>query len=170
MGECYAIVTFLVWAYFCITINLAFTLEHTFKLTTSDSGLKTQKIFMPNECEIGAKNGSLISVHYTGYFENGTKFDSSVDRNETFRLILGFCPKSLIRGWVEGLQGMCTGEKKKLIIPPHLGYGVEGKGIIPGNATLHFDVELVHLINNAGSKLLQEVSDLYNCTEIRSDH
>ena len=99
-------------------------------MITTDSGLQIEEIKRTDNCEPKAEIGSLLSVHYTGYFVNGTKFDSSYDRNEPLTLILGNCPTTLIRGWVEGLQGMCDGEKRKLIIPPQLGYGEKGKGKI----------------------------------------
>ncbi len=88
--------------------------------------------------------GETAIVHYTGWLEDGTKFDSSVDRNEPFSFRLG--ASRVIKGWDEGVVGMKIGSKRKLIIPPHLGYGRRGAGrVIPPNATLTFEVELLDL-------------------------
>ncbi len=88
--------------------------------------------------------GETAIVHYTGWLEDGTKFDSSVDRGDPFSFRLG--AGRVIKGWDEGVVGMKIGTKRKLIIPPHLGYGSRGMGrIIPPNATLIFEVELLDL-------------------------
>lgn len=88
-----------------------------------------------------AVNGNKVSVHYTGKFTNGTKFDSSVDRGEPLSFTLG--AGQMIRGWDEGILGMKVGEKRKLTIPPDLAYGVNGYGPIPPNSTLIFEIELL---------------------------
>ena len=88
--------------------------------------------------------GKLISVHYTGVLEDGTKFDSSHDRDEPFEFHLG--AGQVIQGWDEGFAGMKVGGKRKLTIPPEMGYGDAGAGgVIPGGATLIFDVELLEV-------------------------
>jgi FKBP-type peptidyl-prolyl cis-trans isomerase len=89
-----------------------------------------------------AKVGDRVSVHYTGLLEDGTKFDSSRDRGQPFSFTLG--QRRVIPGWEHGILGMKEGGHRKLTIPPEEGYGAQGSGgVIPPNAVLEFDVELI---------------------------
>jgi len=99
-----------------------------------------------NDLQVGtgaeAKAGQQVSVHYTGWLTDGSKFDSSVDRGQPFQFRLG--AGMVIKGWDQGVEGMKVGGKRRLTIPPHLGYGARGfPPVIPGNSTLIFEVELL---------------------------
>ena len=108
--------------------------------TTTSSGLIYDDVTMGSGD--AAALGQTVSVHYTGWLPDGTKVDSSKDRNEPFEFPLG--AGYVIRGWDEGVQGMRVGGVRKLTIPPELGYGARGAGgVIPPNATLVFEVELL---------------------------
>jgi FKBP-type peptidyl-prolyl cis-trans isomerase FkpA len=106
---------------------------------TTASGLQYKDL------EVGtgqtAQNGNTVSVQYTGWLTNGTKFDSSIDRNQPFEFVLG--AGDVIKGWDEGVAGMKVGGTRVLYVPPDLGYGVNGSGSIPPNATLVFEVILI---------------------------
>jgi FKBP-type peptidyl-prolyl cis-trans isomerase FkpA len=112
---------------------------------TTDSGLQYEDTKVGDGAE--AKAGQHVTVHYTGWLRNddgstGAKFDSSKDRNDPFQFSLG--AGQVIRGWDEGVQGMKVGGSRRLTIPASLGYGARGAGgVIPPNATLIFDVDLL---------------------------
>ncbi len=106
---------------------------------TTASGVKYETIKQGTGPE--AKTGQRVKVHYTGTLDDGKQFDSSRGRGEPFSFVLG--ERQVIIGWEEGVAGMKVGEQRKLTIPPKVGYGETGKGDIPPNATLHFDVELM---------------------------
>ena len=108
--------------------------------TTSPSGLGVEELTLGTGA--AATKGQRVTVHYTGWLVNGSKFDSSKDRGDPFVFSLG--RGQVIRGWDEGVAGMKVGGKRKLTIPPELGYGARGAGgVIPPNATLMFEVELL---------------------------
>lgn len=110
--------------------------------TTTDSGLVIEDL----ECGDGeeATSGDAVTVHYTGTLEDGTKFDSSLDREQPFEFNLG--AGEVIAGWDEGVAGIKVGGTRKLTIPPELGYGEAGAGgVIPPNATLIFEIELLEV-------------------------
>ncbi len=110
------------------------------KTVTTASGLKYVDVVTGKGAS--PTTGKTVKVHYTGTLENGKKFDSSVDRNEPFSFTIGV--GQVIKGWDEGVMTMKVGGKRKLIIPSDLGYGARGAGgVIPPNATLLFDVELL---------------------------
>lgn len=106
---------------------------------TTASGLKYTDIVEGNGPT--PQNGQMLSVHYTGTLQNGTKFDSSVDKGQPYQFRLG--TGAVIKGWDEGLLTMKVGGKRKLIVPPSLGYGAGGTSSIPANSILNFDVELL---------------------------
>ncbi len=108
---------------------------------TTESGLQYADIVIGNGDP--AIPGTTVTVHYTGWLEDETQFDSSVERGEPAQFPLGV--GGVIPGWEEGVTGMLVGGKRQLIIPPELGYGETGAGPVPPNATLIFDVELIEV-------------------------
>lgn len=104
--------------------------------------MKVEKLNLGNGTS--PKGGDTVTVHYTGWLTDGTKFDSSVDRDEPFSFVLG--TGQVIQGWDQGVASMCVGDKARLTIPPEMAYGQQGyPGAIPPNATLVFEVELLSI-------------------------
>ncbi len=95
--------------------------------------------------------GDTVLMHYTGTLEDGTKFDSSYDRGQPFEVTLG--AGQVIQGWEQGVPGMKVGEKRKLTIPPELGYGAQQVGEIPPNSTLIFEVELIEIVDEESNSV-----------------
>lgn len=118
--------------------------------TAAGKGVTTKSGLMYTDEKEGtgpaAKAGDRVVVHYTGWLKDGTKFDSSHDHGKPFEFPLG--AGKVIKGWDQGIAGMKVGGKRKLIIPPQLGYGMQGAGdAVPPNATLIFEIELVSINN-----------------------
>lgn len=109
------------------------------KAVTTESGLRYEDIVVGSGSS--PQTGQEVTVHYTGTLEDGTKFDSSLDRGQPFKFTIGI--GRVIKGWDEGVMTMKVGGKRKLVIPPQLGYGSRGVGPIPPNSILVFEVELL---------------------------
>jgi peptidylprolyl isomerase len=118
------------------------------------NGLNKERKNMSNELQIidivvgegkEAVKGALITSHYTGWLDNGTKFDSSHDRNQPFQCVIG--TGRVIQGWDQGIMGMKVGGKRKLIVPSHLAYGERNMGsLIPAHSNLTFEIELLEVM------------------------
>ena len=128
----------------CLVIILPITsMAEKKPVTKLQIGVK--KRIPAEECTIKSRNGDTLHMHYTGTLHaDGSQFDSSIPRGQPFTFPLG--AGRVIKGWDQGLVGMCEGEKRKLIIPPHLGYGASGSPPkIPGESVLVFEVELIKI-------------------------
>ena len=114
---------------------------------TTDTAQQTTGELKIEDITVGegqeVKSGDTVVMHYTGTLTDGTKFDSSLDRGQPFETQIGV--GRVIQGWDEGVPGMKVGGKRRLTIPPHMGYGEQGIGDIPPNATLIFEVELLEI-------------------------
>ena len=125
-----------------IAENVAAPSTPTEPVTTTDSGL--QYIDIEEGTGASPETGQMVVVHYSGKLDDGSVFDSSVQRNRPFEFTIGV--GQVIKGWDEGVASMKVGGKRQLVIPPELGYGSRGAGgVIPPNATLTFDVELLDI-------------------------
>lgn len=124
-----------------VLVAIYFIFMYDSNVRTLAGGLKIEDMAVGTGVE--AMVGNTVSVHYTGWLTNGTKFDSSYDHGGPFSFPLG--AQQVIKGWDEGVVGMKVGGKRKLTIPPELGYGSAdvGGGLIPPNSTLIFEVELL---------------------------
>uniref|UniRef100_T1JGT7 peptidylprolyl isomerase n=1 Tax=Strigamia maritima TaxID=126957 RepID=T1JGT7_STRMM len=125
----------------CLTLVACFALsECEEKARKLQIGVKKRV----DDCKMRSRKGDLLSMHYQGKLEDGTEFDSSYSRDQPLTFTLG--SGQVIKGWDQGLIGMCEGEKRKLVIPPELGYGASGAPPkIPGNSVLVFEVELTKI-------------------------
>eukprot|EP00475_Leptophrys_vorax_P019707 TRINITY_DN27006_c0_g1_i1.p1 TRINITY_DN27006_c0_g1~~TRINITY_DN27006_c0_g1_i1.p1 ORF type:complete len:154 (+),score=25.81 TRINITY_DN27006_c0_g1_i1:81-542(+) len=130
-----------VYALLLAALALAVVAKKEKDVTKLQIGVK----FKPEKCTVKAKNLDNVRVHYKGMLTDGTVFDSSYDRNDPIQFRLG--QGNVIKGWDIGILGMCVGEKRKLKIPPQMGYGESGSPpAIPGGATLIFETELVEIV------------------------
>ncbi|KAF2149747.1 hypothetical protein K461DRAFT_329026 [Myriangium duriaei CBS 260.36] len=116
----------------------------TAEIITTAEGLKIDETHAVH-CDRPSRVGDTISVHYRGTLENGKEFDSSYKRGDPFTFHLGAHPAQVIQGWDLGFRNVCVGSKRKLIIPPSLGYGARNMGDIPPNSVLIFETELMHI-------------------------
>jgi len=136
---------------YCLSVLLLVVVALADGVVEPPTELKIDVTHLPSDCPAKAQKGDSIKVHYTGTLHaNGNKFDSSHDRGQPLPLTLGV--GQVIKGWDDGLQGMCLNEKRTLTIPSNLAYGSRGFGnIIPANSALVFDVELVGLESKRSS-------------------
>jgi len=121
----------------------------TTSITPTTATSSTEEQLIIEDLVIGtgeeAKIGNTVKMDYVGTLTDGTKFDSSIDRNEPFDFTIG--ENSVIQGWEQGIPGMKVGGKRRLTIPPGLGYGSSANGSIPANSTLIFEVDLLQIVN-----------------------
>uniref|UniRef100_A0A182RYC9 peptidylprolyl isomerase n=1 Tax=Anopheles funestus TaxID=62324 RepID=A0A182RYC9_ANOFN len=129
---------------YCHLVVLSLVSLSLIQSVSADGKLKIGVKKRVENCTVRTKKGDLVHMHYTGTLEDGTEFDSSIPRGNPLTFTLGM--GQVIKGWDQGLLGMCEGEKRKLVIPPELGYGERGAGEkIPPNSVLIFEVELVKI-------------------------
>ncbi|KAJ1704112.1 hypothetical protein LUZ63_003891 [Rhynchospora breviuscula] len=137
----------LVLAFIVVSAFLLVSAKKLDDVTELQIGVK----YKPETCDIQAHKGDKIKVHYRGKLTDGTVFDSSYERGTPFEFTLG--GGQVIKGWDQGLLGMCVGEKRKLKIPSKMGYGDRGSPPkIPGGATLIFDTELIAVNGKSANK------------------
>ncbi|CAK9231221.1 unnamed protein product [Sphagnum troendelagicum] len=142
MGRCAGAFVLLLVSFLLLTVEAK---KEEKDVTELQIGVK----FKPKTCDVQAHKGDQVKVHYRGSLVDGTEFDSSYPRGSPFEFVLG--QGSVIKGWDQGLLGMCVGEKRKLKIPSSLGYGDRGSPPkIPGGATLIFETELIAVNGNTG--------------------
>ena len=127
-----------------LVLGLILVVLFLFKLDFGDGNMELKiEVIQEGSGDQKVKSGDSISVHYTGTLEDGTKFDSSVDRGQPYEFTIG--RGMVIQGWEQGLLDMKVGEKRKLTIPSTMGYGDRDMGAIPPNSVLLFDVELISI-------------------------
>lgn len=128
----------------CLAILIAVAVCAQPALSDGDEELKVEVVKSSDSCSRKSKKGDILSMHYTGTLLDGKEFDSSRQRGEPFRFQIGL--GQVIKGWDQGLLDMCVGDKRKLTVPPSLGYGEAGAGDrIPPGATLVFETELTKI-------------------------
>ncbi|CAH2283309.1 peptidyl-prolyl cis-trans isomerase FKBP9 [Pelobates cultripes] len=125
-------------------------------------GIAVESQYVPDNCERKTQVGDYIRYHYNGSLLDGTLFDSSYSRNHTYNTYIG--KGYVISGMDDGLLGVCIGERRRVIIPPHLGYGEEGRGKIPGSAVLVFDIHVIDFHNPEDSVSITAQFKPSNCT------
>ncbi|XP_037276942.2 FK506-binding protein 2 [Rhipicephalus microplus] len=128
----------------CLALLIALAVCTQPALSDGDAELKVEIVKSSDSCSRKSKKGDILSMHYTGTLVDGKEFDSSRQRGEPFRFQIGL--GQVIKGWDQGLLNMCVGDKRKLTVPPSLGYGEAGAGDrIPPGATLVFETELTKI-------------------------